>query len=266
MGFGSGTCGVLPVGIELVRGMGTDDTDLGMRLYQLPEPDLIVSPLQMVFPAEMFKYPKPWRAPWVLWIHFLIVEVSVTGMEYPALGAFDGDAAMPGGVAFEGDEQHLIETGHRPYREETVPRLALRSVKSPLRAMPEMAGTIPRAMAERFGIHRRVMLRRVNMDARSGEIGQPSGMIEVEMGQNNVPHILGFVSQPGDPGQRRRCGITIRMGEEPEPGTKTAVRIGDILRSQSGIHEDETFIALDQQTMTDEMAPFEQTPPAVHQP
>jgi len=70
----------------------------------------------------------------------------------------------------------------------------------PFRAMRPVDRNIPEALKEgkRPGVHRRFDLRRKQVNSGPREVWQPAGMIQMKMGQHNMPDIPRSEAQPCD--------------------------------------------------------------------
>ena len=87
-----------------------------------------------------------------------------------------------------------------------------------------------------------------NMDRSVGEIADPSRVVEVEMGWDDVAHIARAVPQIHDLPQRRLRDVEPwphhRVEQKSEPP-----RLVDILNPEPGIDQDQSVIALDQEAV-----------------
>lgn len=108
-------------------------------------------------------------------------------------------------------------------------------------------------LAERSGMHGRVVLERVDLDLRVWEVRQATGVIQMQMRWHDMPDILEGVTQPG----HLMCGcfsqVTRRITQGHE-GTFEPGRSGSVGASKTAVHQDEAVVGLDEQAVHDQVS------------
>src|SRR5262249_16219686 len=90
------------------------------------------------------------------------------------------------------------------------------------------------------------------MHLRMGEIRKPSGMIQVQIGQNNVPNIACLESQLFNLADRRFALKKFRTKHLLEPGGDITTEIGDFLEPKAGVDKNQTLVGFYEKTMADQ--------------
>ena len=97
-----------------------------------------------------------------------------------------------------------------------------------------------------------------HMHRRVGEILQPAGMIEVEMGQNDMPYVAGVMAQRLDLADRglllTQTDVQHRAPRQGDAGIGTSMRVRDVLQAITGVDQHQpVVIGFDQQAMAHQM-------------
>ena len=152
------------------------------------------------------------------------VEVGVAAVQQPAVAGVDGDAGVAARVADERDQRHLdVDAGQDPHALEAEPAVAARlgAVLGPARAVLEVGAAVARSLVQ-ARVQRRRQLRREDVDLGIGEVGQAAGMVDVEVGGDDVPYV------------GRRRSRAPRPGRRPSPAAAAAAGAGRGRAAQAG--------------------------------
>ena len=187
----------------------------------VPEPDLAIDLHQLLVGAQHR------RAMVAARVHFAVVEIGVAGMQLPAVRAVYRDPGMADRVPGERHHQDFRrQSGQIAHAFEPEPALARGAIAAPFDGIVPLSRPVAVAIERRqaqgrgaqFGIH--------HMHGRVREILDAAGMVEIEMGQDDVAHIVG--PQPetldlparGLPGIKLHpVGVAEKRAEPPRPGT-----------------------------------------------
>src|SRR5690606_7439041 len=110
------------------------------------------------------------------------------------------------------------------YRLEAEPRLAEFAVHLPLRAVRELDIAVAEAFARTVFALEGPHLLGVDVHPRLREVGQTAGVIEVEMGQHDIAHVLTPVTEPLDLPDRGGCEVEDGVGQLQEFAAEPFVR------------------------------------------
>jgi hypothetical protein len=201
-------------------------------------------------------------------IGLAVEEVRVTGVQQPPVAGVDRDGGVPPRCAGERDEQDLRrQAAEVADRLEAEPPLAAGpAVRRPGRIVCPLVGPVPPALAPRRRVHRGLVLAGVDVHGRPREVADPADVVEVEVGQHDVPDLLRPVPEPGDLADRGLVGVEPRVGEPDEPLPSEPAGSRRSARAQPAVDEDEPVAGLDQQAVADHRAALEQPAGAVDQP
>jgi hypothetical protein len=108
------------------------------------------------------------------------------------------------------------------------------------------------------------MLFSVDVHLRARKVRNSTGMVAVEMRQQDVPHIAGLITQSFDLLDGRLGRIEPRRCL-PDPFAPKPQRLRDIIESDAGIDKRKTVVGLDQQTVTNHPRSLENAAGAVHE-
>lgn len=109
-----------------------------------------------------------------------------------------------------------------------------------------------------------LMLLAVDVHLRPREIRNATGMIPIEMRQQDVPHIAGPITQSFDLPDCRLGQIEPRRCL-PDPFAPKPQRLRDVVEPDPGIDQCKTVVGLDQQTVTNHPRSLEDAAGAVHE-
>ena len=202
-------------------------------------------------------------------VHFRVIEVRVAGVEFPAALAAHRHADMAVRVALQRHKQKIgrqaFEVAHAV---EAHPRLARRAgIRMPLLMRgpllrPEALAVQPGALL--LGV---LALGGHHVHARVGEIVQPAGMVEIEVGHHDVANVARVEAHALDLADRGHLLAEIRCDQAEEEAREPAVRIANVAQAHAGVDEDESVRRLHQQAVRGEVAAFHhRRREPVHQP
>jgi len=109
-----------------------------------------------------------------------------------------------------------------------------------------------------------LMLLAVDVHPRLPEIRNATGMIPIEMRQQDVPHVAGLITQSFDLLDGRLGRIEPRCCL-PDPFAPKPQRLCDVIEPDAGIDKCKTVVGLDQQTVTNHPRSLEDAAGAVHE-
>ena len=84
-----------------------------------------------------------------------------------------------------------------------------------------------------------------------GEVGQPAGMVGVEMGDDDPAHVGGAEAERLELPQRRRLGLRLGV-HQAEEGAELA-RVARVLDAEAGIDQNQPLAGLDREAVADDM-------------
>src|SRR3546814_4066695 len=87
-----------------------------------------------------------------------------------------------------------------------------------------------------------------------GKVLNSASMIEIQVGDNDVPHIPGIETQRPDLRHCRFFWTKLNIVEGKEEFGKTPVWMIDITRAKACIHQNQPRVAFDQKAMANQMA------------
>ena len=108
------------------------------------------------------------------------------------------------------------------------------------------------------------MLLAVDVHLRLPEIRNSTGMIPIEVRQQDVPDIAGLITQSFDLPDGRLGRIEPRRCL-PNPFAPKPQRLRDVIEPDAGIDKCKTVVGLDQQTVTNHPRSLEDAAGAVHE-
>lgn len=190
--------------------------------------------------------------------HFFVVEVGVARVEEVAVSVAHGDGHVPAGVPDGGDEEHVV--GEGAHRAEATPRVALERVPLPLRTVRELQRAVAAALRERGADRRRVVLRLVDVHGRVGEIREASGVVEVEVRDDDVAHVSPIEAEAFDVGERGLLEVEPRARHAEEESPEALSWRADVVRAEARVDQHEAVGALDEQAVRDEPLGRERPP------
>jgi hypothetical protein len=170
-------------------------------------------------------------------------------MEQPTVRTPDRDAAMPARVTRKRYQQHLVAcSGNAAHGRKAKPGFAVFLDRRPFLDCSDLCLAVPVSLAKRRPMRGCPKLVGENVDRSVGEIADPSGVVEVEMGRHDVPNIARAEAHIRDLPERRLRDVEPwphhRVEEESEPP-----RLVDILDPEPGVDQDQSVVALDQEAV-----------------
>lgn len=91
------------------------------------------------------------------------------------------------------------------------------------------------------------------MDHRLGKVGQTAGMVEIQMGQHNMPNVFGSEAQLPDLGQRRIPLLELDIVEYGKKTTQPPMGMKNIAGAKTGVNQHQpVIIRFDQQAVADQ--------------
>ena len=118
----------------------------------------------------------------------------------------------------------------------------------------EVAARVARPIHQ-GGPHRGLVLTSEDVYLGSREVRKAAGMVEIEVGDGDVAHVGGVVSELADLLDGRLAGL----GPDPEPsGEREAeppVGVAGVVEPHAGVDEDQRIRRLDQQAVADDAGP-----------
>lgn len=91
-------------------------------------------------------------------------------------------------------------------------------------------------------------------------------MVEIEMGEHDMPHVAGIEAEPLDLANRRHLFSEVRSNQLEEKAAQAALGMGNVSEAEARVHEDETAGRLDEQAVAREVpATDDRFRPVVHE-
>lgn len=228
--------------------MGRVDPHVGMRFLQRTQPVLAVPALPIIDGGEPLEKAQARRAPRRN-VHLPVMEVGVAGVEDPAVVRPNGDAAMAAGMADERHEEDVVGDG--PDALEAHPPIPLELMDHPMGFVGEMDRPVPALLLEGGPGHGRRVLVHMDVHRRVGEVGDPAGVVEIQVRGHQVAHVLRIESEGlhlCESGHRR---IGVQADHHREPPAEAAAGMGEVVGAQTRVHEHEAVVGLDEKAVAD---------------
>ena len=193
-------------------------------------------------------------------VHLMMIRGgSVSALKEPAAIGANGDPTMPAGVTGERDQVDL-GTDYRanPDGLKAKPVAVHGLVKDPSRGM----GPVPPVTAafdDATGLVCSLILDPMDVNGRLGKIPQPAGVVEVEVGQDDMAQITGRVAESLDLAQGGLVLIA-RGAHQAEEEAHKRGGIGIVQAAKAGVHQGEPLVGLDEQAVDDALHPGKARP------
>lgn len=131
--------------------------------------------------------------------------------------------------------------------------------------MLPMGGDISPSRARSQALRRCLVLASVDVDSRIGKVRNAAGVIEIEVREDDVLHIVRRKAERPNLGER---GLFPREPWRYHPQPRLAEPRGrlDITRPEPRIHEQEAARRLDEEHVADHSRSLEKAAPTVHEP
>ncbi len=190
---------------------------------------------------------------WVL--HFATREIRVARVNEP-LGRPARDANRDGGMASrvpdERDEHHVV--GDDAHAAKPLPRIPRIFVKHPLRSVREVRAAVTSPLVQRPRSHRRFVLAAMDVDFGIRKVGQPAGVIDVEVRHDEVAHVLRLEAERCDLPERRTLREKLRTEPSQKDRTEATDRVAQIRVADAGVDQHEAVACgLDQERVRDDV-------------
>ena len=130
--------------------------------------------------------------------------------------------------------------------------------------LPVGAADVAQAVAER-GVERRLELGREQVDLGLGEVGQAAGVVEVEVGGDDLADVGGAEAERFELPQRRRPLARLGIHHQAE-GAAELTWLAGVLDPEPGVDEHQPVAGLDRQAVADDVGPLQPAALAVDQP
>lgn len=239
---------------EVVRIVGAHDRDLGVRLPERVQAREVVPTRALRGrgdPSSEAERPGDGVGPTNL--HRL--QVRITGMQQPSVVSRDRDPGVPLGVPGERDEGQVVaQTREGTHAREAVPRLAVDGVRS-----PTYVGVAERGVVAGRATAQGLELGGVDVDGGFGEVEDASGVVTIEVGDDDVADVARSVTERSDVPQGGVFGAKARP-QLPTRGPVETPGIGGRGFAETGVDEHEAVArGLDEETMRDHRAAEERT-------
>lgn len=169
---------------------------------------------------------------------------GVTALQYPAVTLADGNPAMPAGVTEQRNQVHLWLERQADGLQPQPVRIYL-LVKDPARLVGEIGGVISQLEPCLWPPHG-LVLTPVNVNLRLRKVRQTAGMVEMQVGQDDVFNLAGRDAKPGQLPDGCAFGVEGNAKSQPveahqPPGGAVVVQ------PQPGIHEGQPLPGFNQQ-------------------
>jgi hypothetical protein len=231
---------------------GNDGHRLPVVFGQLPQTVQVTDPAGGIVLERHLKGRQEGRTVKQVAMHLVSVEIGVAGMKQPSVPLAHGDAAMATGVARQRNEQDVVtDTFEGSHGWEAEPLFPLFLIDGPARLVGPLVAMVAALFHDSPGPDDGSVLVGENVDDGIWKVGQAPGMIDVQMGRNDVPDILALESQPLQLSHSRLLGIEDRPDHMTKGGVQTFGWVRDVFQSQAGIDEHDAIIRLDGETMAD---------------
>jgi hypothetical protein len=183
------------------------------------------------------------------------MKIGVAPVYEPAASRVDGDRRVPARVAVHWQREDLrrqsVKLSHGGH---SFPGLAELVVRLPRWPVREVWRPVARLRRERRACERSVLLLRVHMDLRGGEVRQPTRVVEVEVRRHEVAHVLPPEAECLD--LRKRRHVRFRRIDRHRWTEERAqpARVTHVVDADARVDEDEPMrVGLDQQAVRDQL-------------
>jgi len=124
-----------------------------------------------------------------------------------------------------------------------IPRLSGLGVRGPAWPVIPLPEAISQSGSERPSAHH-IQFGCVQVDLCAREVGEPAGMVQVEVGHEDMAHVARVVAKPSDLRERRLSRFQARGQQKPRR-PKAGWR-GNVSRAKAGVDQDQSGGVLDQ--------------------
>lgn len=195
-----------------------------------------------------------------------VKEVAISCVEKPAAARAHGDAGVTRRVPTQGDEKYVIvRARERPNALEVEPANGAVFERRPDRSMSPLIVHIASVGSRTEASARGFELTRMDVDSCLREVGDPPCMIEIQMGENDVPHV---VRGGADARETRDDGLAVieARGHLSQPCSAEARGRREVVRSEARVDEQQSVLGLDRENMTYEPCALEEATTSVDEP
>jgi len=141
----------------------------------------------------------------------------------------------------------------RAHRGKTKPRFAFEVIALPLGQMAPVYLAVALLFIEAAGVHRGKVLVFVNMYLGLGEIRHATGMVEIEMGRNDVAYVAGLKTQRLDLGDRGEAAVPFDIHQGQERGGQALSGFMHIIEAETGIDQDQAVVRFNEKGVADQV-------------
>jgi hypothetical protein len=146
-----------------------------------------------------------------------VVEVRVTGVHEPAVAGVGDDGGVAAAVAVERHERDVgVEAGELAHGGEVAPGVAGLGDGAPPRRVRPLVRQVPAALGAGGARGGGVELALVQVHGGVREVDQAAGVIEIEVGHDDVAHVSGGEAERGQLGERGLAHVEGGAGEPTE--------------------------------------------------
>ena len=197
---------------------------------------------------------------------FMLSSKGVAGVQQPAGAVVHGDARVAAGVPRERNgEDRVGQPREVAHGGEALPRLAGARVAVPLGVVGPMARPVALALGE-GRLHRRGVLVGVQVHRRRGKVREAAGVVEVEVRDQDVAHVLGVEAEAAHVLDGRGGAPRVDAGDGGEGSAEAPRRVAQIVGADAGVDEHEAARGrLDEQAVRHHVAALEEAAVAVHE-
>jgi len=234
-----------------MRIMGTEYVDLVMMVSrQVPQPLLVFQPAAAINLHHGLIGPGSSRNRRTRRIDLAVVKIGIAGEKLPTCFGIHGNAAMACRMSGKRDhEDFRWQALQFPYALEPEPWLAGHDILMPRSAITPLLRTKPAPGQEAALFTRSLCFRLEEMHGSLREIIQGTGMIEIKMGQDDVPHVLGSETETADLGDRCHLRVEINVVQGSEKSGYSAARVADVTGAETGVDQYQAVACLDQEAL-----------------
>ena len=113
-------------------------------------------------------------------------------------------------------------------------------------------------------VHRGLQLAPEHVHLSLGKVGQPAGVVDVEVRGDDVAYVAGREAQRAYLFDRRLALARLRCEQRVEDQPELA-RVAHVIETEARVDQDESFGSLDEQAVTDQLCPVQRAAVAVDQ-
>ena len=176
----------------------------------------------------------------------VLVVVAVSGRGRVSAAPRHEHPRVPDGVTRQVHEQHPLGDMVQGVHPEALPPVGAERVLGEARPVLPLAAAVTPTLQEARRAHRPRQGLRRDVHLRGGEVGEAADVVEIQVGEHDVPHVPRIQAQ-GLYAADRRLALTQCRAQDVARGAEATGRVGDVRQPDPRVHQHEAARRLYQQ-------------------